>query len=502
LSREHPEPPANIGAYRTPELANMPRRGVIYALAPSHQNLTTIWAGTDDGLIQLTRDGGKTWKNVTPPELPAWAKVSQLDSSHFDDDTVYAAINTLRLDDLRPHVWRTHDGGGSWKEITAGLPDGATVDTVREDPVRKGLLYAGTERTVHVSFDDGEHWQPLRLNLPSTSIRDLVVHGDDLVAGTHGRSFWILDDVTPLRQITAEVAAAKAFLFQPQIAVRVRRSVNTDTPIPQEEPMGQNPPDGAILDYWLLADAKEVVLEIKDHNGKIVRRYASSDPPEPVDEDKQPYPSYWFRPARSLSAKAGMQRWVWDLHYPPPEGPRAYGMGAIYRDTPTSPDGPTALPGEYTAQLTVDGQPFTRLLAIRMDPRVVTPPEAIARQFEIALGSHERAAAARKAEAELKALRPRLEPLRAGATGKAAEALHAVDTKLAAIDEAQLAKVAATLTALMHTVEEADALPTEAAQKSWEETRKTCDELLGKWNEAKAKEVKALEQELGQQLVK
>jgi hypothetical protein len=295
-------------------MATMPRRGVIYTVAPSVKDVNTIWVGTDDGLIHITRDGGKNWQNITPPELKSWQKVSLIDASHFDNDTAYAAINTLRRDDLRPHIYRTHDGGKTWKRIVTGIPDGTIVNAVREDPIRKGLLFAGTEQAVFVSFDDGERWQSLRLNMPATSIRDLVVKDDDLVVGTHGRSFWILDDVTPLRQLNDQVASSEAFLFKPQLAYRVRRSLNTDTPIPPEEPMGQNPPDGVIINYWLKEDAREVSLEIFDRENKLVRRYSSADKAEQIDETSLPYPSYWFRPPRVLPAKAGMQRWAWDLH--------------------------------------------------------------------------------------------------------------------------------------------------------------------------------------------
>ncbi len=273
LTREHPEVPESIGVYRTPEMAKMPRRGVIYTVAPSYKDGEVLWAGTDDGLVHVTRDGGKTWKDVTPPGLTAWSKVSVMDAGRFDADTAYAAVNRIRLDDMRPHVYRTHDGGKTWKEIVQGLPENAPVNAVREDPVRRGLLYAGTERAVFVSFDDGEHWQSLRLNMPATSIRDLVIHDDDLVVGTHGRSFWILDDLTPLRQLDARVAEADAHLFKPQTAIRVRWNVNTDTPLPPEEPAGQNPPDGAILNYHLKADASgPVTLEIFDQDNILFRR--------------------------------------------------------------------------------------------------------------------------------------------------------------------------------------------------------------------------------------
>ncbi|HEY3439540.1 MAG TPA: glycoside hydrolase [Paludibaculum sp.] len=344
-------------------------KGVIYTVAPSHQDVNTIWAGTDDGTIHLTRDNGKTWQNITPPGLQPWSKISLLEASHFDNSSAYAAVNTLRLDDLRPHIYRTHDAGKTWTEITTGIPSNENVNAVREDPKRKGLLYAATERAVHFSLDDGAHWQPLRQNMPATSIRDIVLHEDDLVAGTHGRGFWILDGVSVLRQIKTETT-----LYKPALATRVRRSANTDTPIPPEEPMGKNPPDGAILDYTLAA-ATPVTLEILDAAGRLVRKYASTDLPEKPDETRLPYPSYWFRPERILPAQQGHHRWIWDLRYAPPTGfPRSYPISAIYRDTPSEPEGPLALPGEYTVRLTANGQTQTQKLTLRNDPRSPTQP--------------------------------------------------------------------------------------------------------------------------------
>src|SRR5437660_1615064 len=274
LTRKTFEVPESIGKYRSQPTAQPTQRGVIYAVAPSPLDINRIWAGTDDGLIHVTVDGGQHWKDVTPPQLVPFAKVSILDAGHFDAATAYAAINTLRLDDMHPHIYRTHDGGRTWTHITNGIPDGAPVDAVREDPKRKGLLFAGTERQVYVSFDDGDHWQSLRLNMPATSIRDLIIKDDDLVAATHGRGFWILDDITPLRQMAAPVAQATAFLFKPQTAIRVRWDMNTDTPLPPDEPAGKNPPDGAIIDYYLGTEA----------SGAVTR-------PRPVWPSSSPYPS-------------------------------------------------------------------------------------------------------------------------------------------------------------------------------------------------------------------
>ncbi|HKW45230.1 MAG TPA: hypothetical protein VJN22_06185, partial [Candidatus Eremiobacteraceae bacterium] len=331
LSRPHPTKPDVVGPFSPGPLE---RRGVIYAVALSPLRDGVIWAGTDDGLIWRTADGGKHWVNVTPPALTSWSKVAQLEASHFDANTAYAAVNRFRSDDLRPYVYRTRDGGKHWQLMVDGLADNASVNTVREDPVRRGLLYAGTERAVYVSFDDGERWQSLQLNLPATSMRDLTVHGDDLVVGTHGRSFWILDDLTPLRQVTSAALSAPALLFQPQTAIRVQRNQNTDTPLPPEVPAGQNPPDGAILDYYLpTAASGPVTLAIYDASGKLVRRF-SSDEQLHVPTEGLRVPTYWVRQPQQLSAAAGMHRFVWDLHYPPPAATSFdYPISAIYQDT-------------------------------------------------------------------------------------------------------------------------------------------------------------------------
>ncbi len=383
LSRATFEPPVSIGKYKGDPAAQSKQRGVIYAVAPSPLDADRIWCGTDDGLIHLTSDAGKTWNNVTPPDISAWQKISVIDAGHFDSKTAYAAVNTLRLDDLRPHIFRTHDSGNTWTEIVRGIPPGQTVNAVREDPQSKGLLFAGTEKGVYVSFDDGENWEPLRLNLPATSVRDLIIKDDDLVVATHGRGFWILDNITPLRQRSGE--QMENALFKPQTALRVRWSMNTDTPLPPDEPAGQNPPDGAMIDYVLAADSSgPVTLEIKNAKDELVRRYSSDDKPQPIDQKKLKIPGYWIRSSQSLSAKAGMHRFLWDMHSTPlPNTDPEFPMSAEYRDTPPRPTSPWVMPGEYTVVLTVDGKSVTQPLTVKMDPRVKTSLADLQEQFDL-----------------------------------------------------------------------------------------------------------------------
>jgi hypothetical protein len=515
LSREHPEVPESIGVFRTPELARQPRRGVIYTVAPSYKDVSTIWAGTDDGLIHVTRDGGQTWKDVTPPGGTAWSKVSLMDAGHFDAGTAYAAVNRIRLDDQRPHIYRTHDNGATWTEIVRGLPEGP-VNVVREDPVRQGLLFAGTERAVFVSFNDGDDWQPLRLNMPATSIRDLVVHGDDLVVGTHGRSFWILDDITPLRQLDAQVAAEEVHLFRPQTAYRMRGNVNTDTPLPPEEPAGQNPPDGAIITYHLKAEVPgPLTLEILDDKGKIIRRYSSADKPEPVVEKELDIPTYWIRPPRHLSTAAGSHRFIWDLHYPPLEGGRrTYPMTAIYRDTPSAPLGPWVLPGQYLVRLTVDGKSCEQPLTVKMDPRVQTSAEGLAQQLELSLQCYEGARQAREVLGQVRKLRAKVKDVRGKAgEGALADALAELDKKLGSLEgterrrgerppdgprERSLAGLAGELQRLLDVLQGADVAPTTQAVTACEETQKALRELQGRWGELSDKELKAVNEQLRQ----
>jgi photosystem II stability/assembly factor-like uncharacterized protein len=398
LTRQTWEVPANTGRYGasvTPGPA-----GSITALSPSPLDLNVLWAGTDDGNIQVMTGAAHTWTNVTPSAIKPWTRIFNIEAGHFSALTAYAAANTMRLDDMNPHFWRTHDGGKSWTEINTGIAPGAVANSIREDPRQKGLLYAATETQVWVSFDDGDHWQSLRLDMPAVSVRDITVKDDatcmcaDLVASTHGRGFWILDDVTPLRAavaIRSAQAAGDAYLVKPVTAVRVRFGMNPPTPWPPEVPAGENPPPGAILDYYLAKDATgPVALEILGAGGRVVRTLSSAETvampnaaSDPVAYDKicQQTPSapdcsvplYWAAPPMVVSTAAGMHRVWWDMRYDPIDGAgggRGGGGAAVPHRTYSSVNAPFASPGAYTVRLTVDGKRYTQPLALALDPRV------------------------------------------------------------------------------------------------------------------------------------
>lgn len=502
LTRESWDVPASVGIYTSEDMKKMPRRGVVYTVAPSYQDINTIWAGTDDGYIQVTRDGGKNWKNVTPPEITSWSKISLMDAGHFDNNTVYAAVNRIRCDDMQPYAYKTHDGGKTWQRITNGLPANEPINVVREDPKRKGLLYAGSENAVYVSFDDGEHWQSLRGNMPATSIRDLVIKDDDLVLGTHGRGFWIMDDITPLRQISANLAAEKALLYKPQTAIRVRWNMNTDTPIPQEEPGGQNPPDGAIINYYLAEKAQgEVTLEIVDAAGKSVRRYSSLDKPYEIPEVN--IPLYWIRPQQILSGEAGSHRFLWDMHYTPIDEPVSFPMTAIYQNTAPEKNSPWVLPGTYTVKLTVNGKTITQPLTVKMDPRVTTSVAGLQQQHRLSVICYEGRLAARKAKEEITLAGKQLKDLQNKA-GTSKETITQLEQELAALEGASRGRrggggpVAnfgsaesgfASLLAMLH---ETDMPPTTQMVTGVSQVQVQLKELQDKWN-ALSKKIAALQ---------
>jgi len=400
LTRQKWDVPVNAGKYAT--TVTPAAQGSITALAPSPLDVNVLWAGTGDGLIQVTMDGGKKWTNVTPPEIKAWTRIFNMDAGHFDTKTAYAAANTLRLDDMNPHLWRTHDGGKTWTEIDKGIDGGAVTNSIREDPRKKGLLYASTDTQVWVSFDDGDNWHSLRLDMPAISVRDIEVKDDascmcsDLVAGTHGRGFWILDDLTPLRQAAEAAAASSAFLFKPATGIRIRFGTNDPTPWPPELPAGENPPPGAIVDYYLPAAAGEVKLEFLNTQGQVIRSYSSTDKimnPDPATDpvaynkicQEKPteadcsLPLYWPAPPQILKTTAGMHRFLWDMRYDPIPGSGGGGRGgggaAVPHRTYTGVNSPWVAPGTYSVRLTASSQSVTQPITIKMDPRVKITPE-------------------------------------------------------------------------------------------------------------------------------
>ncbi|MEN9382706.1 MAG: hypothetical protein RI940_1589 [Bacteroidota bacterium] len=387
LTRTSYDIPASVGVYTTDAMKTMPRRGVIYTVAPSPKDINTIWCGTDDGYIQVTKDGGKNWTNVTPSAITSWSKVSIMEASHFDSKIAYTAVNRIRCDDMRPHIYKTIDGGVSWKEIVNGLPNDP-INSVKEDPITKGLLFAGSETAVYVSFDDGENWQSLKLNMPATSIRDLVIKDDDIVVGTHGRSFWILDNITSLRQLVNKAKQKENIFYKPQTAMRIRWNNYTDSPVPQEEPAGENPPDGAIIDYYLSENANDVVtLQIKDEKNKVIRTFRSDDKPYEIPAVN--IPLYWIRPQQILSAKAGSHRFLWDLHYTPMNTPPSYPIAAVYGNTAPEFTSPWVMPGNYTAVLTVNGKSYTQIIKVKMDPRVTTSIADLQAQHDYSMSCYQ-----------------------------------------------------------------------------------------------------------------
>jgi photosystem II stability/assembly factor-like uncharacterized protein len=476
------------------------QRGVIYSVAASPLMKGLLWAGTDDGLIWVTRNEGGAWSNVTPPELGPWSKVTQIDASHFDAKVAYASVSRFRLDDLKPYVYRTRNGGKSWQSIAAGLPEDAPVNAVREDPVRRGLLFAATERAVWMSFDDGGHWQSLQLNLPHTSMRDLIIHNQDLILATHGRSLWVLDDIGPLRE---ELGAAVT-LLKPSPAVRARRSTGTDTPIPPDEPSGRNPPDGAVIDYYLPQAAKgAVILEMLGSNGAVVRRVSSTDSVGFSAEEraKELIPQYWIRQPQTLAATAGMHRFIWDLHCTTPRAVRrSFPISAVPADTPQEPLGPRVVPGVYRVRLEIGGRKWEQQLNVMPDPRVNITQQDYAAQFALAKGLAEALDASSAKAQEVKSLRAQLKKL--GTAQGAAIAAQAKEldehfeslmeqgagTQPAATQRG-LARVNGDIESLYTQVVNADAAPTQAQQSA-------ADSLLQEWSSIAAASAKIWQENL------
>ena len=508
LIREHSGQPASLKPLTEKDQAR--RRGAIYAFAASFKSPNTLWAGTDDGLVWTTRDHGKNWKNITPPSLTPWSKITQISASHFDDNTAYVSVSRMRIDDMKPYIFRTRDNGATWESIAAGLPDGSPVDTVREDPIRKGLLFAGTETSVWVSFDAGDHWQALQYNLPHTSMRDLLIKDNDLIVATHGRSFWVLDDISPLRQL-ADLKADAPFLFKPGNAYRVRRSANPDTPLPIDEPAGENPPDGAVIDYALPPGTTgPVTLEILDSTGKVVRKYASTDAPEATMEElsKQLIPLYWLRMPKTLPDTPGMHRWVWDLHYTTPTATSyQYPISAVPHETPRTPQGPLALPGTYTVRLTVGGKALSAPFTIKIDPRVHATPADLQSLFEQQIKLAAMVSKSASASLEVHSAQEQLGALSKKVGPPLKDAVEKLDKELDDLLNGQkkpgggeqspgLDDVAGGSAGLYEQVGMADAAPTAAQVKATEHASEELTEVLKHWQHSKESSIPALNHQL------
>jgi photosystem II stability/assembly factor-like uncharacterized protein len=383
LARVNPPVPANLDAATAHDIDQpmTTRFGVVYSIGPSPLQAATVWVGTDDGLIYVTRDDGKNWNDVTPPPMTAWSKVSQIEAGHFDAETAYASVDRHRIDDNRPYIYRTHDGGKTWQNVVAGIPEGAYVNSVKEDTKVKGLLFAATELRVYVSFNDGDQWQPLQNNMPVVSIRDVLVHGDDLAIATHGRGFWVLDQMTPLREIAAhgaEITSAKVWLFKPGATYALHPGSMNGTPLPHEEPQELNPPAGVVAYYNLKTAASQPLkLELVNSAGAVRACAASDTPVKPVDTEAINVQAVWEQPGRPPSAAAGMHRFAIEpiaarggfgraAAPPPPDACSGFTPPPATRPGRTAP---LLTPGEYTLRLTVDGQTYTQPVTVKADPR-------------------------------------------------------------------------------------------------------------------------------------
>jgi photosystem II stability/assembly factor-like uncharacterized protein len=425
-----PDLTAHPGKPPLPNPQGVHHGDALVALSPSTVQSGVIWTGSNNGVLYVTQDGGKQWFDVTPPGMSIYG-VIDVRASHFNPAQAYAAVRNDAIGDYSPHIYRTRDLGKSWQEVVAGLPTneptGSFVRVLQESDHKRGLLFAGTETSVHVSFDDGDHWQALRLNLPTTSYYDLHIHDGDLIAASYGRGLWILDDISPLEQLTAELADQKVILFRPRAATRVQSNINQDTPFPPEVPHGQNPPQGVVIDYYLKQTAQQVQLQIFDAKGNLVHSQSNA-PITPLDQPLPPAPAFWARPLRPLPATAGQHRVTWDMRYPAP--PALFfdqSSGAVPQDTAFVPEGPMALPGDYQVKLIVDGVSFTQPALLEQDPRLDQSPMAMdgmRRQLALAQGIVAIISASKNAYAQANGLDAKLSARRAGGSSGSVKMLH------------------------------------------------------------------------------
>ena len=476
----------------TVENAKLRGYGVVYSIAPSPLAAGEVWAGSDTGSIHLSRDGGKSWQNVTPPGLTDWSKITHVETSHFKDGTAFAAIDRHRLDDYRPYLFRTRDYGRTWAKITEGIQEPSFLNAIREDPERQGLLYACTETGVFVSFDEGDHWQSLRLNMPTVSVRDLVVHGDDLVIATFGRSFWILDDIAPLRQIGSRTADSDVFLYKPATAVRMHSDSFLGTPFPPEVSKAKNPPNGAIVDYYLKSVAEgDVRLEILDAKGDVVRRFSTKDRPEPPRRG-QAIADIWITPPEVMTAHAGLNRFVWDLRCEVD----AEGAGEDEDGSPVR--GPLVLPGSYQARLTVEGRQYTQPLKIELDPRSTATPEDLAKQFELGVKIAGEIAKNGQLIRQIAAFKKQLDELKKSVSDASLLSLvsevGAAEQNISGVaanwqspaTPTGLGAVQVNLTSVSFVVDSADRRPPQQAYELYEQVSHDLAERMADWNALKA----------------
>ena len=473
--------------------------GVVFSIAPSPLEKEEVWAGSDTGLLHLTRDGGETWQDVTPPGLSAWSKIAMVEASRFDAAVAYVAVDRHRLDDQSPYIYRTHDYGKTWQPIATGIAGNSFVNAVREDTQRKGLLFAGTELGIYVSLDDGDHWQPLQLNLPVTSVRDITIHGDDLIVATHGRSFWILDNITPLRQIEVPAQPERVQLYKPATAVRVDNDVFLGTPLPPEEPTAANPPDGAVVDYYLPSSAKEVSVEIHDSTGQLVRRYVSGAHKE-APRPPLPIADRWIPKPVVVETNAGAHRFVWDLRW------ASAGANAALEeeDGRGAPRGPRVVPGEYQVKLTVDGSVFDEPLKVQMDPRSRATSAELNDQLRVGLGIFGEVQNARRALAQIGAVKKRLTEIETqglkqhpellgqiagaqSAIGKIEKGDHSTPGSVAGLEGASTG-----LAAALRVVESSNhAIPSQALEL-YREAHQVAETQLAEWENVKSSRLREL----------
>jgi photosystem II stability/assembly factor-like uncharacterized protein len=469
--------------------------GVVYSIAPSPLKADEIWAGTDTGLLHLTLDGGKTWQNVTPNGVGDWSKIAMIEASRFDAGVAYVAVDRHRLDDLSPYMYRTRDYGKTWQPIATGIGSESFVNAIREDTQQKGLLFAGTELGIYVSFDDGDHWQPLQLNLPVASIRDITIHGDDLIVATHGRAFWILDDITPLRQIASQPERGTVRLYQPATAIRVDNDVFVGSPLPPEEPAAKNPPDGAVLDYYLKSPAKQVTLEIFDPSGKLVRRFGSGT--KPPTYPPLPIHPRWLPKPMLLENAAGMHRFVWDLRWSNSGSSEEIEEDEGFR----APRGPRAVPGIYQIKLIVNGDNFTQNLKVEMDPRSSATSAGLDEQLRLGLEIFGELHRSRRAMAEIGAVRKHLEQVQQKLSGHQPELLKQVlelQVAIAKIEKGSglsmmgLEAANSGLASALRVVESGDRMAPSQAIEVYQQSDEAAKTRIAEWTTLKSTELRRL----------